>query len=81
MNAATLHIIDEAVSRALATARPEYLTRKQLAAELGITVQTLATFEAEGLPGHQIGPRTYRFVRSEVDEWIRNKDGASTWQS
>lgn len=69
-------VIDEAVQRAIEFARPEYLDRKQMAKELGITVETLREMEARGLPGHQLGPRTHRFVRAEVDAWIRSQGTA-----
>lgn len=59
------------VAKALERVRPAYLSREQLAAELGITVVTLRKLEVEeGLPVHQLGPRVFRFVRSEVDAWI-----------
>lgn len=64
------HVIDEAVRRAIEFSRPEYLTRQQLAAELDITVETLANLEAEGLPVLRLGPRTFRFKRSQVDAWL-----------
>lgn len=63
--------IEAVVARALERVRPAYLSREQLANELGITLPTLRKLEAEeGLPVHQIGPRVFRYVRSEVDAWI-----------
>ena len=66
-------VIDEAVQRAVEFSRPEYMDRKQMAKELGVTVETLREMESRGLPCHQLGPRTFRFVRAEVDAWIRSQ--------
>lgn len=70
-------VIEQAVERALEFARPEYLDRKQMAAELGVQIETLRDMERRGLPVHCLGPRTFRFVRSEVDTWIRSQEGAA----
>jgi predicted DNA-binding transcriptional regulator AlpA len=65
------------IARALELVRPAYLSREQLESELGITRPTLRDYESRGLPVHQLGPRTFRFIRSEVEVWIKShgRDG------
>lgn len=53
--------------------KTEYLTREQLANELEISVRTLKQYESEGLKIHWLGGNTYRFLRSEVNDWIASR--------
>jgi excisionase family DNA binding protein len=47
------------------------LTTTQVAEKLGMHSKTVARLvRLEGLPGHRIGGREYRFRASEVDAWL-----------
>lgn len=51
--------------------RPHYLSREAVATELGVSRPTLLKLEAEeGAPVHWLGGNLYRYLRSELDEWI-----------
>jgi hypothetical protein len=53
--------------------RPEepFLTRKQMAAELNVSLVTLNTWQNTGLPNHRLHRRIY-FIKSEVLEYMQS---------
>lgn len=52
----------------------QYLSRKQLAAELGVTVRTISRWrwERKGPTAHVIGGRIF-FKRSDVEAWLEKQ--------
>jgi excisionase family DNA binding protein len=49
---------------------PQYLTATQIAAELGLHVQTVQKyFREDGLPGRKIG-KEWTTTRAAFDQWI-----------
>ena len=53
--------------------KPEepFLTRKQMAAELNVSLVTLNTWQNTGLPNHRLHRRIY-FIKSEVLEYMQS---------
>lgn len=52
--------------------RPEFVTMRQLAERLNVSVPTLkARLRELGLTGVRIGPRTVRFRADEVEQWLK----------
>lgn len=58
---------------AVQPAQDNFLTRKEVAVLLGISLVTLTDWVKRGLPSHKQRGRVY-FVRSEVLEYIRQRD-------
>ena len=50
---------------------PTWLTSKQLAAYLGISVSTVTKLRGGKVPYYKLGGRVY-FKKQEIDEWIEN---------
>ncbi|ORL76418.1 helix-turn-helix domain-containing protein [Prescottella equi] len=51
-----------------------YLSTEDVAAKLQVVTKTVRRLvNVEGLPAHRVG-RSFRFVESEVDNWIRDRD-------
>jgi len=52
----------------------DVMTRVELAAFLKVTDKTITKYvDKDGLPGHKIGPSEWRFLRSEVLEWMKGR--------
>ena len=48
---------------------PEYLTRKETAEMLGVSLPTLHSYVKKGyLPAHRVGEKTVRFKREDVEK-------------
>lgn len=66
--------VDTVIDRAIERMRPAYLTREDVARELGVTRVTLLKLEQrEGAPVHHLGGNVFRYKRTELDEWIANR--------
>lgn len=55
----------------------KYLIMKQICEMLQVTERTIFNYIKEGMPAYKLG-RDWRFIESEVDEWIKIKFAAST---
>ncbi len=64
-------LIREAVAEALA-ARPEWLTKNDVAERLGVTPRTVTNLVARGLPSHR-RDGILRFKADEVDAWMAQR--------
>jgi hypothetical protein len=51
-----------------------YLGRRELADRLGIGLTSLDKLVSEGLPSHTWGLRTRKFLWSEAQRWLRDRD-------
>jgi excisionase family DNA binding protein len=60
------------------TVLDDYLTREQLAEELGITTRTLGLWKARGEapPATRVGARVY-FHKDDVSAWLRKQRKAA----
>ena len=59
------------------TSSPTWLTSKQLAQHLGISVSTVSKLRGRKIPFYKLGGKIY-FKKQEIDEWIektRHKSG------
>lgn len=55
-----------------------WLSADAIAAHLGVTKDTVYAWIAEKkMPAHKVG-RLWKFQASEVDEWVRSGNAAST---
>lgn len=63
----TLEAIDEALRQ---VGQKDLMNKKETAAYLGISVETLERMVRDGLPVHQKYERTYFFLKSEILEYI-----------
>lgn len=50
---------------------PIWLTSKQLAQHLGISISTVSKIRGSKLPYYKLGGKIY-FKKQEIDEWIEN---------
>jgi excisionase family DNA binding protein len=50
-------------------------TTKSIADRVGVSVQQVRDWTAQGLPVQKLGPRTWRYNWAEVEEWLRARDG------
>lgn len=58
--------------RGLPVPEPEpYVTRRQLADAMGVSLRTIDTFIAEGIPSETWGIRSRRFQLSRALAWAR----------
>lgn len=55
----------------------EFLTEPQLCERLGISRSTLRRLRLAGLPRHQVGPRMYRYLWTEAQDWIVSRKTSS----
>ena len=51
-----------------------YLDREEIKTRLGIGYTTLDKLVKEGMPSHTWGLRTRKFLWSEVQRWLRERD-------
>jgi hypothetical protein len=51
-----------------------YLSRRELADRLGIGLTSLDKLVSEGMTSHTWGLRTRKFLWSEVQRWLRERD-------
>lgn len=51
-----------------------YITRRQLAARLEISLTKLDQLVREGMPSYTWGMRVRRFRFSEVEQWLRRRE-------
>ncbi len=51
----------------------EFENKRQLAARLGISVRTVDSLLAAGLPYIKLTRKLVRFPRAAVDEWLRQR--------
>lgn len=51
--------------------RPEFESKQELAARLGISTRTVDNLMQRGLPYVAITSKLRRFPRTEVDQWLR----------
>lgn len=57
----------------------QFLTTAEVAAEFRVSPETVrAWVEDERLPTVKLGPKTFRFRRSDVEAFIANADSSST---
>jgi excisionase family DNA binding protein len=56
-----------------AASAPEFETKRQLAARLGVSTRTIDNLLARGLPHLKLTRKLTRFPRAAVDEWLRQK--------
>ena len=54
-----------------ATSSPTWITSKQLAQHLGISVAAVTNLRTNKIPYYKLGGRIY-FKKQEIDEWIEN---------
>jgi excisionase family DNA binding protein len=52
----------------------EFENKRQLAARLGISVRTVDSLLAAGLPYIKLTRKLVRFPRAAVDEWLRQRE-------
>jgi excisionase family DNA binding protein len=50
-----------------------YLTRKQVAERMGLSLSTIDRFIAEGAPCERFGMRAVRFQWSQIIAWARER--------
>ena len=50
-----------------------YLTKKQIAEKIGVSVATINNYMKAGLPYYKIGTRIVRFKLDEVEKWIKER--------
>lgn len=50
---------------------PTWMTSKQLAQHLGISVSTVTNLRVSKIPYYKLGGKIY-FKKQEIDEWIEN---------
>jgi len=55
------------------TKEPEYETKRQLAARLGVSVRTIDNLLARGLPHVKLTRKLTRFPRVPVNEWLAER--------
>lgn len=67
----TLAAIDEALRQA---GHKELMNKKEAAAFIGVSLETLERMISDGLPVHQHYERTYLFLKSEILEFIIAKN-------
>jgi hypothetical protein len=69
-------VIRELPARAESTLVPDrYLSRAELAEHLGVCVKTVDRMRREGCPSRTYGRRLRRFRLSEVEGWLRGREG------
>lgn len=56
------------------TPAPEYETKKQLAARLGVSVRTIDNLLLRGLPHVKLTRKLTRFPRVPVNEWLAERE-------
>jgi len=59
------------------TSAPTWMTSKQLAQHLGVSVSTISKLRGSKIPYYKLGGKIY-FKKQEIDEWIektRHKTG------
>jgi phage terminase Nu1 subunit (DNA packaging protein) len=61
--------------RSLPPHSERYVTRKELAEIMGVSLRTIDTFIAEGMPSELWGQRTRRLRPSEAIRWARERRG------
>lgn len=52
---------------------PVMLTRKQVAARLGVTVRWLEDNAAQGPSFYRLSPKTIRYNEKDVENWMRQR--------
>ena len=64
-------LIERSVRKIVAQPAEEILSTAQVAQRLGLHPKTVARMvRTEGLPGHRVGGREFRFRTSEVGAWL-----------
>jgi excisionase family DNA binding protein len=53
---------------------PEYESKQQLAARLGVSTRTIDNLMARGLPYLALTGKLRRFPRTTVDAWLRQQE-------
>ncbi len=53
---------------------PEFETKRQLAARLGVSTRTIDNLLVRGLPHLKLTRKLTRFPRAAVDEWLHQKE-------
>jgi excisionase family DNA binding protein len=53
---------------------PEYETKRQLAARLGVSVRTIDNLLARGMPHVKLTRKLTRFPRVAVNDWIAERE-------
>jgi excisionase family DNA binding protein len=61
-------------ARSEASAPPEYETKQQLAARLGVSTRTVDNLMTRGLPYLALTGKLRRFPRTIVDAWLRQQE-------
>ena len=58
---------------AVQTRLPDYLTKQQLAAELGVSIRTIDNLLLRGLPHLKLTRKLTRFPRVPVEAWLAER--------
>lgn len=64
---------DDVTTEATPAKEPEFETKRQLAARLGVSVRTIDNLLARGLPHVKLTRKLTRFPRVPVNEWLAER--------
>ena len=56
------------------TNEPEYETKQELAARLGVSTRTINTLMEQGLPYRRFTGKLLRFHRASADRWLASRE-------
>lgn len=65
---------DDTIAEAAPAKEPEFETKRQLAARLGVSVRTIDNLLARGLPHVKLTRKLTRFPRIPVNEWLAERE-------
>jgi excisionase family DNA binding protein len=66
--------LKDGAARPEASAPPDYETKRQLAARLGVSTRTIDNLMVRGLPYLALTGKLRRFPRTIVDAWLRQQE-------
>lgn len=50
-----------------------YLTKKQIAEKLGVSISSVSNYMRRGMPFYKVGGKLVRFDYDEVKKWIQER--------